>query len=349
MVYHALCPYTGGWAPPDGVTGNTLYWWLGHLISGFRIETIAFVGGYVFCFQSVENNRRVSFCRFLWKKFRRLIIPCFLFGTIYFLLFNFNPHRFDWGVAFWKVANGVSHLWFLPMLFWCFLLGWLIDRFLQWIHPRGKLSRFLPHLLLIIFAALSLCRLHGFRLGLTRVPYFFFYFYLGYWLRMQVKRPSKPLVFSLRGVVLLAIFYLLFLLLHLQATNLQLPGVPFPCPNALRGMPVLLVRLLIMGHTLCGLLAVYGAVSYWLRRKCPLDYQPGKRLRLASNYCYGTYVFHMFFMQYLYYGTHFPAWCCGSVAGAWLMPWLSLIIVLIPSLLVTGLLLRTRWGRTLIG
>lgn len=347
VAYHALCPYTGGWTPPDGVEPNALYWWVGRLISGFRIETIAFVGGYVFCYQCRELGRRLPLHRFAWKKVRRLLIPSFLFGTLYYLLFRFDSARFSWHVAFWKVANGMGHLWFLPMLFWCFLAGWCIDRLLQWLEPRGGLWRWLPHLLLAALAAVSLTRLHGLRLGLTRAPYFLFYFYLGYWLRRMVQRGA--LRFRLRTTALFAVLYVVFLLLHLQATHEQLPGMGFVCPDWLRGWSVLSLRLLSLGHTVCGILAVYGAAVCWLRLRRPPGWQPGPFLRLASAYCYGTYVFHMFFMQPLYYHTAFPAWCCASAAGAWLMPWAALLLTLAPSLLVTALLLRTRWGRVLIG
>ena len=72
----------------------------------------------MFCYQCVELGRRQGFIGFVWKKFKRLIIPCFVFGIVYYLLFRFNAARFTWRVAFWRVANGIGHLWFLPMLFW---------------------------------------------------------------------------------------------------------------------------------------------------------------------------------------------------------------------------------------
>lgn len=350
VVYHALCPFTGGWAPPAGVGSNALYWWLGRLISGFRIETIAFIGGYVFCFQCCELGKRQPLHRFVWKKVRRLLIPCFLFGTLYYLLFRFNAARFSWYVAFWKVANGIGHLWFLPMLFWCFLAGWAVDRLLQWLVPKGGAWRWLPHLLLVLLAAVSLTRLHGLRMGLTRAPYFFFYFYLGYWLRGQSagERPRLR-IDGFKPALLFALLYLLCLLARLQATHVKLPGMPFVCPGWMRGWSALSLRLLAFGHTVCGILALYCAVSAWLRLRRPPDYQPGPRLRMASAYCYGTYVFHMFFMQPLYFFSPFPAWCSATAAGAWLFPWVSLVLALVPSLLVTALLLRTRWGRVMIG
>ncbi len=358
VVYHSLCVFTGGWTAPEGVPDNAAYWWLGRLISGFRIETIAFVGGYVFCYQCFELGRRKGFVGFLWKKFKRLIIPCFVFGTVYFLLFRFNPDRFNWQVAFWRVANGIGHLWFLPMLFWCFLACWLLDRLLQWLHDRHR-GWFLPvgWLLLVILAGVSLLRVTGLKMGLSRAPYFIFYFYLGYWLRLlsclrgttwdrgSVKEGrGAPLVF-----IGLWVLYLAFLLLHLQATHLTLPGCSFQCPHWLRGCSPLVLHLMAFAHTTCGILALYSTVVYWLRRHRTAGAQPGRFLRECSRICYGVYVFHMFFMQPIYFHTPFPAWCCGSEIGVWLMPWAVLVVVLALSVVATWGLLKTRFGRFLIG
>lgn len=346
VVYHSLCVFTGGWTPPECVPKNSLYWWLGHLISGFRIETIAFVGGYVFSFQCVELAKRKGFPAFAWKKFKRLIIPCFAFGIIYFFLYRFNPDRFTLHVAFWRVANGIGHLWFLPMLFWCFLASWILDRLLLWLSIRHqKWYRPVGWTMLFVLAGVSLFRVTGLRMGLSRAPYFIFYFYLGYWLR-TLKSPF----FTRRGVaVALWISYLVFLLLHLQATNTYLPGCSFRCPNWLCGWSKASLRLLSLGHTLCGILALYVTVMGWLARYKTPDAQPGAKLKECSRLCYGVYVLHMFFMQYIYFYSPLPQWCCASTAGIWLMPWLVLILTLLPSIFGTWLLLKTRFGRMLIG
>ncbi len=359
VVYHSLCVFTGGWTVPEGVPDNAAYWWLGRLISGFRIETIAFVGGYVFCYQCFELGRRKGFVAFLWKKFKRLIIPCFVFGTVYFLLFRFNPEKFNWQVAFWRVANGIGHLWFLPMLFWCFLACWLLDRLLQWLYDRHRAwLQPVGWLLLVVLAGVSLLRVTGLRMGLSRAPYFLFYFYLGYWLRLvsslkgatwdrggeEKAATKRPFLFI--GLWLL---YLVFLLLHLQATRLTLPGCTFQCPHWLRGCSHFMLHVMAFGHTTCGILALYSTVVYWLRRHRTPGAQPGRFLRESSRLCYGVYVFHMFFMQPIYFNTAFPAWCCGSGVGVWLMPWVVLAVVLALSVVATWGLLKTRFGRGLIG
>ena len=382
VVYHSLCVFTGGWVPPQGVPSNDVYWWLGHLISGFRIETIAFVGGYVFCYQCVELGRRQGLLAFVWKKFKRLIIPCFVFGIAYYLLFRFNAARFTWRVAFWRVANGIGHLWFLPMLFWCFLACWLVDRLLQWLREKHE-AWYCPvgWVLLVVLAGVSLLRVTGLKMGLSRAPYFLFYFYLGYWLRalrkdgrgargregqlmekpreglgayppasekhsLDVSLPSKEgtwTVAALWGV------YVVFLLLHLQATNLYLPGCAFKCPRWLQGCSQTVLRLLTLGHTAGGILAVYATTTLWLRRYRTEEAQPSGWLRECSRLCYGVYVLHMFFMQPIYFFSGFPQWCCGSAVGVWLMPWAVLAVTLAASVFGTWLLLKTWVGRFLIG
>ena len=350
VVYHALCVFTKGWVAPDGVPANSVYWWLGHLISGFRIETIAFVGGYVFSYQCIELSKRNSFGSFVWKKFKRLIIPCFVFGVLYYLLFRFNPEKFSWNVAFWKVANGIEHLWFLPMLFWCFLLTWAIDWILDWIRNHvPNYYRVLGWLFLLAFAGLSLLRVTGLRFGLTRVPYFIFYFYLGYWIRAEHNRIDYSGKQSVWLAVVLWVLYLFFVLLHQQATHYQMPGCTFHCPQWLLECSQLTLRLMALGHTFFGILALYVSVMVWLDKHKSPDSQPGTFLRSCSKVCYGVYVLHMFFMKYLYYYSPLPQWCCETEIGTWIMPWLVLILTLVPSVVITMLLLKTRFGRMLIG
>ena len=350
VVYHSLCVFTGGWASPQGVPDNAVYWWFGRLISGFRIETIAFVGGYVFCYQCAEAGRRAGVLPFLWKKFKRLIIPCFVFGIIYYALFCYRPERFRLYVAFWRVANGVSHLWFLPMLFWCFAACWLIDRLLDWLSRRhGAWLPWVGWVLLVVLAGVSLLRVTGLRMGLSRAPYFLFYFYLGYWLRhvLFVQRRGGQWGWGVAAV--LWVLYLLLLLLHLQATHLRLPGFGFECPHWLRGCSRVTVRLMALGHTVCGIMALYATVTLWLRRHRAPGAQPSAWLRECSRLCYGVYVLHMFFLQWFYYNSSLPAWFCASEAGVWLMPWCALALTMAASMLGTWLLLKSRTGRFLIG
>ena len=184
-------------------------------------------------------------------------------------------------------------------------------------------------------------------MGLSRAPYFLFYFYLGYWLRTLRKD-----VGGARGGWLVAglwFAYFLFLLLHLQATHLYMPGCPFKCPRWLQGCSHFMLHLMTLAHTTCGILALYVSVKRWLLRHRDADAQPGPLLRECSRLCYGVYVLHMFFMQPIYFYSGFPQWCCTTAAGVWLLPWIVLLVTMLLSVAGTWLLLKTRVGRFLIG
>lgn len=208
----------------------------------------------------------------------------------------------------------------------------------------------------MLLAGVSLLRPTGLKLGLTRAPYFLFYFYLGYWLRtlichhLEAPKTDEGSTWQRVGCLCLAwMTYLAVLLLYLQVTNLHLPGVPQQCPHWLRGWNIWCVRLLTLARTTSGILALYFTVVSFLRHHRPADAQPSPFLRQCSRQCYGVYVFHMFFMQHIYFGTSFPLWCCASALGAWLLPWAVLLMSLGLSVAVTTLLLKTRFGRFLIG
>lgn len=353
VVYHALCIYTGGWSRPVGVEPNTIYWWLGYLISGFRIETIALVGGYVFSYQCIELGKRSNFFAFTWKKFKRLIIPAIIFGIVYYMLFKFSPQTFRWTIFPWKILNGVGHLWFLPMLFWCFLLSWLIDKAIHWINLRSpKTAEWGGWGLLFLLAAFSLWQPAKLRLGLTRVPHFIFYFYLGYWLRHKMSsqefKPASQKYILIS--VLLSIIYISVLCVKLQAIKVQLPGIPWPRPAFFQGWSSYLIATLKLIHTTTGMLAIYFSVWYWLHKEsAPSQGQPGPILKYASGLCYGVYVYHMFFMEWLYFHTSMPATLSATTLGAWFLPWIVFLITLPLSAAATWLTLRFKFGRMLIG
>ena len=62
VVMHSFTMYDGCWPLPEGIHAVPAYAWLVNLISGFRIETIALIAGYVFAYQSIDLNRQICRC-----------------------------------------------------------------------------------------------------------------------------------------------------------------------------------------------------------------------------------------------------------------------------------------------
>ena len=120
VLYHSMAIHTGNWEMPDGVTVIPVYKAIGRLSYSFMLESFVFVSGYVWAFQCKKRGNSETFVLLFHKKALRLLIPTVVFGIIYLLLFERN------NFTLLHLLEGPGHLWFLPMLFECFLISWCI-------------------------------------------------------------------------------------------------------------------------------------------------------------------------------------------------------------------------------
>lgn len=315
LVYHCLCIYTGGWNPPAGVESILAYKWLGKFISGFRIECIAFVGGYVMAFQFIERQRDQRFFPFVWKKIKRLIIPCVIFSLAYWMIFRYNG-KWNWVTMFYRLLGGVRHLWFLPMLFWCFMVMWFVAR---WARPERH--PWLAGALFIGLAFLSMFPNPHLYFGTSQVNHFLFYFYAGYVLWCYVPRLLPKI--NLR--LLSGILFVLYVVLLLLRLKVAIPG----------HWSIWWIRLMRWSHICCGIGALYCFVKDFLLRNP--EYEPKPWLLKSNSICYGVYVFHMFILQWLYFESSIP-----SHINSWLLPWVALAVTLVGSIVLSVILKKLK-------
>lgn len=128
VLYHALAPYCGGWDMPSYAQPNEGFYWGGKLAYSGMLETFVLISGYVFAFSL--QKKVISFRLLLAGKLKRLFVPCMCWGIIMTLIF-FGPSKLLNLEHFWKIIGGYGHLWFLPMLFWCFLMEYGIQHCLK--------------------------------------------------------------------------------------------------------------------------------------------------------------------------------------------------------------------------
>lgn len=128
VLYHALAPYCGGWDMPSYAQPNEGFYWGGKLAYSGMLETFVLISGYVFAFSL--QKKVISFQLLLAGKLKRLFVPCMCWGIIMTLIF-FGPSKLLNLEHFWKIIGGYGHLWFLPMLFWCFLMEYGIQHCLK--------------------------------------------------------------------------------------------------------------------------------------------------------------------------------------------------------------------------
>lgn len=318
IIYHVFEMYDGRGDLPESIDHIGLYRYVSLLISGFRIEAIAVVAGYVFAFQSLSLNRSETFTQFAKKKFFRLIVPCIVFSIFYYLIFFINE-PFTVAKFLIAITRGCSHLWFLPMLFWCFLGIWIIDRY----KPK-------PGIMLPLLAILNIWLFPWNILGLKFVTYFMFYIYFGYCLwqyKNMIFRKITPLkiIFSIVTYVLIV----------LATRKLIMIGVD----NRILSRTIYWIL-----PMMCAVSGIYALFSLFIYL---IDYRmirPAKWIIAASGLSYGVYVLHQFVLNILSHRLDLNLYF-----DSYTYPWIILVLTALFTISFSILLLKTRIGRYLVG
>lgn len=163
VFYHSFIIYNGGWSQPEGYEPCEIYKWLDKLAYSFMLPSFVFMSGYIYG----GGTNKESFFDTVRKKIKRLIVPSILFSFLYLYLFQEIPDSIIDGTI--MILNGVGHLWFLPMLFWCFVMGHIIQ--LIKLPPPFKV------IMVIVLGVLNFLPI-PFRFG--EALGYFQYFYIGY-------------------------------------------------------------------------------------------------------------------------------------------------------------------------
>lgn len=120
---------TGGMKVSDDSFLRHLYFTFEYL----RMPLFTTISGWVYALRPATFS---FFGDFMMKKFRRIIIPLFVIGTLYFLLQQVTPgaNNKESYSNIWRIYIFPYTLyWYLPALFWVFLIVALVDslRFMQ--------------------------------------------------------------------------------------------------------------------------------------------------------------------------------------------------------------------------
>lgn len=328
VLLHSFAIFYGEWPNPIGVKEIKIYEYLSWFIRGFRIETIAFVAGYVFSYQTNDLNRKFTLFSIIKKKFFRLIIPCWFFGIVYVLCFSRNEPITNNVIS---ILNGAGHLWFLTMLFWCFIGLYIIDK-----YSKGRCN----FLLFFVLSAISCIPIPQIipLFGINKMPHFLLYTYLGYLFyihKNQIfnKLQNKQILLLLTYSILVILSFYLFPMLRQLESLSTLTTI------------IIYLSLKISQYltAVIGITFIYILVMKFLKKRGP-DYKLPEIINKANKECYGIYIFHQFILIFIYYNTNLP-----RLVNSYVLPILSFIIVLLSSALLTDLFTRSKVGQFLIG
>lgn len=333
VLYHSFAPFTGSWLPLEGQSQTpTVYKLIGIISYSFMLECFTFISGYLYGFQSrrrdnhinkhIERNS-VHFRRLIISKLKRLILPSIIFSAIYILAFSpsdFNsPH-----VAIIRIIEGAGHMWYLPMLFWCFIGTFIIS----W----TKISLPITMILLVLLALLSFIKLP---LQLSHTMYYIAFFYAGYVLKYHDVRFSK---LNTSKIILswIIFFFLLFGLRYIMSSINKLQILNF-YPEIL----YMISRLSQLIYSMAGVWAALASSLYILEIKRIILSPEAIKL---SSYCFGIYLLQQFILIALYYHIKWQL-----LFTAMSLPWIGFTMAMLLGISFTYLIHKTRIGRFLIG
>ena len=323
IMYHAFAPFGDSEAwNIEGVSRIEAYYWLDKFVYSFMLESFVFISGYVFAFQIAENKVN-SFKVLLIGKVRRLIIPSVVFSILYAIFFY--DKQIELMHFIYDILNGLGHMWFLPMLFWCFLAAFFIEKI--------KVRELLKLVLLFLLSLFSFFPL-PFQLGQT--CYYLFFFYAAMIVFHNKERLVNSSHLSLTIVVFVSVFF-----------------ISFVCCTILRERiiayhPVMIEERIIKMFLYKSTMLIYssfGVLSFYLAAiKISRGYiNCSCRLLLLNKLCMGIYIAHQFILMSLYFHTDI-----SILVNPYWLPWAGYVIALVLSTLFAYLVRLTPIGRWLI-
>ena len=321
VFMHAFTCYNGSWKQPAGYVDVPIYKRLARFSFAYTLEAFVFISGYLFAFQRITLNRIENGTKLILNKLKRLMLPSVIFSVLYFILFYEYKSVGD---TIYSIINGCGHMLYLPMLFWCFVGGWLLEQVK--IKDSWKLA---------FLVLLNLCSYLTLPLRLSNAFSFLVYFYGGFLCYKHSDR-IKTLITKRNLIISWLVFIVLFIIFRPLRDVLAFEDT----------LPRMQKLLFSIGNHACqllyawaGLVAFYATAVYYTQR-----HQLYKATIKIAACCFGIYLFQQFVLQLIYYKTGFPL-----LVGPYWLPWCGFVIAAVVSYVFSDLLLKTTIGKVLIG
>lgn len=328
VLYHSFAIYNGAWSLPDGIHEVESYWWLASFAYSFMLEAFVFISGYVWGYQvRTQYDGIVDFNRTVVKKAKRLLIPSVIFSFIYLICFNWT-NSMTWGGQIYYVLNGAGHMWFLPMLFWCFVALFVVEK----LNIQSKY--------VIVLALLAtVCSIVPLPLRLSSAAYYFIFFYCGYCIQRNNVKISTLLTW--KNIAISALLYIVLFVCSKLLFNCEF-FVDFSKESIIHNAIFLMSqRIAVLVYSAIGLAFIYILINLLLKKNI-LNVTPV--MIKFSAYCFGVYIFQQFILKYIVYNSSLI-----SVFGSYWLPWVAFVVTFLLSVALSWGLLRTKVGRFLIG
>lgn len=322
VFYHAFAIFSGVWSPITGYPEIPLYDIMDKLSYACLLETFVFISGYILGFQ-VSKKGEVYIKNvnpFLTKKLKRLILPSILFSVIYVLLFN--GYEKPLPTVVFNILSGTGHMWFLPMLFWCFVFVFLAEK------TKLSIKWMVGASFIMLFASVL-----PLPFRINTAMYYFAFFYTGYCIKKY--EWSIPHDGTWKYILLLAGFASAFVL-KIYISELE---------NMRMGGAILHYLYLLLTISVRFINAALGVMLLIMLSKrlvqCSETSKWNNMLRL-SDCCFGVYIFQQFILMLLAQTE------LSLNVSSYIYPWIAFIMTLIISLTLTIIIRNTKMGSQLL-
>lgn len=320
VQFHSFAPYTKGWEEiPDTNCNIQEYYWLGKFFYSGMLETFVMISGYIFSF--TFHKPKINYKKIVLKKIKRLYFPTIIWGIIFILILG-NIHFFTRPTFFISILNGIAHLWFLPMLFWCMVFELFIGRHI----PQKYIF------LLALLSAIPLPTVPILKLNL----YYCFFFHLG-----SIIASNKQFIISYFTTKKFLFLCVLYIVAFFSLSYVNDNYILFDSTT-----PLLPKFGLIYTHNLFRFIYSIFAVFIF--------YYVGTHIRLSSTWrniilslsslSFGIYILQEIILRILYYKLEI-----AKYIGDFMTPWIGFIITFILSCILSSALNKNKYTKTLLG
>lgn len=327
VFYHAFAPYSGGWEPIDGFPDVPAYWWMDKLSYAFMLELFVFVSGYVFGFQvRTKGESKLEAKSLFSNKTKRLLIPSMVFSLLYVILIR-GVDKQPVSQTIYDVIAGAGHLWFLPMLFWCFVLMWVIEKL-----------RLRPRVVIPVLLIMSMLPQIPVPFHFGHTLYYMLFFYVGYLIQRNEIKYEK--FYTRRATTTTVV---LFVVSFISLTLLQEWGITEMGGASLlyKVMKITIINVSKVIYSSLGIAMMFSIIGRVERNR--MTSLPRWTIEVGSL-SMGVYIFQQFILKIIYDKTP-----CPDLFGVYFLPWFGFATAFIGSVLLSWVLRKTKVGRALIG
>lgn len=145
VLYHSCVFWTGNWIEEWNVMvpskGLSIF---ANWLNSFHVYAFTLISGYIFSYLRYELHHYGDFNKFFLKKVHRLILPAYFTSLVWIIPITMRLWKSGFSIARiisrYILAESPSQLWFLFMLFDCFVIAWFLNEYLINLYMGGLLS-----------------------------------------------------------------------------------------------------------------------------------------------------------------------------------------------------------------